>query len=58
VFAGEFIDHGAHGDGSTRHDVNGYVVVVLAVAAAVYAVMRLRAAAARWPSGRSCSRFW
>ena len=45
VFAGEFIDHGAHGGWLNAHDVNGYVVVVLALATAVYAVMALRLAA-------------
>jgi len=45
VFAGEFIDHGAHGGWLNAHDVNGYVVVVLALATAVYAVMALRATA-------------
>ena len=45
VFAGEFIDHGAHGGWLSAHDVNGYVVVVLAVVTAVYAVVALRSAA-------------
>jgi hypothetical protein len=45
VFAGEFIDHGAHGGWLNAHDVNGYVVVVLAVVTAAYAVVYLRAAA-------------
>jgi hypothetical protein len=45
LFAGEFIGHGAHGGWLSAHDVNGYVVVVLAVAAAVYAVVALRSAA-------------
>jgi len=45
VFAGEFIDHGAHGGWLNAHDVNGYIVVVLAVATAIYAVVVLRSAA-------------
>ena len=45
VFAGEFIDHGAHGGWLNAHDINGYVVVVLAVATAVYGVVALRSAA-------------
>lgn len=45
VFAGEFIDHGAHGGWLNAHDVNGYVVVVLAVASALYAVLVLRSVA-------------
>ena len=45
VFAGEFIDHGAHGGWLNAHDVNGYVVVVLAVVTAAYAVVVLRSAA-------------
>src|ERR1017187_1756448 len=34
VFAGEFIDHGAHGGWLNAHDVNGYVVVGLAAGTA------------------------
>ena len=45
VFAGEFIDHGAHGAWLNAHDVNGYLVVVLAVVTAAYAVVYLRAEA-------------
>jgi hypothetical protein len=45
VFAGEFIGHGAHGGWLSAHDVNGYVVVVFAVATAVYAMVTLRSAA-------------
>jgi hypothetical protein len=42
VFAGEFIQHGAHGGWLNAHDVNADVVIALAVVTAGYAVARLR----------------
>lgn len=45
VFAGEFIEHGKHSSWLSAHDVNGDVVIGLAVVTAVFALVRLRAAA-------------
>jgi hypothetical protein len=45
VFAGEFINRTNHGGWLSAHDVNADVVVVLAVATAIYAFVSLRGAA-------------
>jgi hypothetical protein len=45
VFAGEFIQHGAHGSWLNAHDVNADVAVTLAVVTAGYALARLRSQA-------------
>ncbi len=45
VFAGEFIQRGTHSSWRSAHDVNADVVVGLTVLTAVFALVRLRAAA-------------
>jgi hypothetical protein len=45
VFAGEFVGRTGRGGWLSAHDVNADVVTVLALATAIYAVARLRAAA-------------
>jgi hypothetical protein len=45
VFAGEFIERGTHHNWLDAHNVNAYVVIVLAVLSAVFALVRLRTVA-------------
>ena len=48
VFAGAFIDRANKGGWLTAHNVNAFVVVVLAVITAVFAYVKLREARGLW----------